>query len=61
MKPVVTHWPMCSWPIPVRAGPRLAVVVSLNFPDMTEVTAELVRRFTHRIDRGRPDLGSTGH
>jgi putative glutamine amidotransferase len=29
-----------------RTGPRLAVVVSLNFPDMTEVTAELVRRFT---------------
>lgn len=29
-----------------RNGPRLAVVVSLNFPDMTEVTAELVRRFT---------------
>lgn len=29
-----------------RTGPKLAVVVSLNFPDMTEVTAELVRRFT---------------
>jgi putative glutamine amidotransferase len=29
-----------------RSGPRVAVLVSLNFPDLTEPVAELVRRFT---------------
>jgi len=29
-----------------RTGPRVAVLVSLNFPDLTEPVAELVRRFT---------------
>jgi putative glutamine amidotransferase len=29
-----------------RTGPRVAVLVSLNFPDLTEPVADLVRRFT---------------
>ena len=29
-----------------RSGPRVAVLVSLNFPDLTEPVADLVRRFT---------------
>jgi len=29
-----------------RTGPRVAVLVSLNFPDLTEPVAKLVRRFT---------------
>jgi putative glutamine amidotransferase len=29
-----------------RTGPRLAVLVSLNFPDMNDHVADLVRRFT---------------
>ncbi|AXI81676.1 gamma-glutamyl-gamma-aminobutyrate hydrolase family protein [Peterkaempfera bronchialis] len=32
-------------PAPV-GGPRIAVLVSLNFPDLTEPVADLVRRFT---------------
>ncbi|GGJ62561.1 gamma-glutamyl-gamma-aminobutyrate hydrolase family protein [Streptomyces brasiliensis] len=31
---------------PPADGPRIAVLVSLNFPDLTEPVAELVRRFT---------------
>lgn len=31
---------------PVPKRPHVAVLVSLNFPDMTEAVAELVRRFT---------------
>jgi len=29
-----------------RSGPRVAVLVSLNFPDLTDSVAELIRRFT---------------
>ena len=31
-----------------RTGPRVAVLVSLNFPDLTPPVADLVRRFTAR-------------
>jgi putative glutamine amidotransferase len=31
-----------------RTGPRVAVLVSLNFPDLTPPVADLVRRFTGR-------------
>ncbi|MQY40823.1 Carbamoyl-phosphate synthase small chain [Streptomyces sp. RB17] len=31
---------------PPAGGPRIAVLVSLNFPDLTEPVADLVRRFT---------------
>lgn len=39
--------------------PHVAVLVSLNFPDMTEEVAELVRRFTGNALRGLTDLGAS--
>jgi putative glutamine amidotransferase len=41
------------------SGPRIAVLVSLNFPDMTEPVAELVRRFTGCALQTLVDLGAT--
>lgn len=57
MKPVVTLADVLPADPGPRTGPRLAVVVSLNFPDMTEVTAELVRRFTRTALTEAADLG----
>jgi putative glutamine amidotransferase len=39
-------------------GPRVAVLVSLNFPDMTEPVADLVRRFTKCALQTLVDLGA---
>lgn len=39
-------------------GPRIAVLVSLNFPDMTDETADLVRNFTRTALTAFRDLGA---
>ncbi len=57
MTPVVHLSEVMPTDAGTRLGPRLAVVVSLNFPDMTEVTAELVRRFTRTALQQAADLG----
>jgi putative glutamine amidotransferase len=43
----------------VAGGPRVAVLVSLNFPDLTEPVAELVRRFTGCALQTLADLGAS--
>lgn len=40
-------------------GPRIAVLVSLNFPDLTEPVADLVRRFTGCALQTLVDLGAS--
>ncbi len=40
-----------------RTGPSISVLVSLNFPDMTDPVAELVRRFTSTAIQALDDLG----
>ena len=40
-------------------GPSVAVIVSLNFPDLTEPVAELVRRFTRCALQTLADLGAS--
>jgi putative glutamine amidotransferase len=57
VRPVVTLEDVLPVDPGAHTGPRLAVVVSLNFPDMTDVTAELVRRFTHTALTEVADLG----
>ncbi|MER6983742.1 gamma-glutamyl-gamma-aminobutyrate hydrolase family protein [Streptomyces carpinensis] len=39
-------------------GPRIAVLVSLNFPELTEPVADLVRRFTRTALTTLHDLGA---
>lgn len=46
-------------PQPVTPVARIAVLVSLNFPDMTEHTAELVTRFTRVALETLLDLGAS--
>jgi len=41
-----------------RTGPRVAVLASLNFPDLTEPVAELVRRFTSTALAALADRGA---
>lgn len=45
-------------PVAERPRARIAVLVSLNFPDMTEETAELVTRFTRVALETLVDLGA---
>ena len=40
-------------------GPRVAVLVSLNFPDLTDPVADLVRRFTRCALQTLADLGAS--
>jgi len=51
--------------LPVRGGqadgPRVAVLVSLNFPDLTEPVADLVRRFTSTALQELEDRGARWH
>lgn len=42
-----------------EGGPRVAVLVSLNFPDLTEPVADLVRRFTRCALQTLVDLGAS--
>jgi putative glutamine amidotransferase len=42
-------------------GPRVAVLVSLNFPDLTEPVADLVRRFTRTALQELEDRGARWH
>jgi len=41
-----------------RSGPRVAVLVSLNFPDLTPPVADLVRRFTARALEALSERGA---
>lgn len=43
----------------VPDGPRVAVLVSLNFPDLTDPVADLVRRFTGCALQTLADLGAS--
>lgn len=43
---------------PVADGPRIAVLVALNFPGLTEPVAELVRRFTLTAMETLVDVGA---
>ena len=45
----------------VADGPRVAVLVSLNFPDLTPPVADLVRRFTRTALQELEDRGARWH
>lgn len=57
--PVVTMHEVAPVGPRTTTGTAIAVLVSLNFPDMTETVAELVRRFTSTALRTLDDLGCT--
>ena len=44
--------------LPAPGGPRVAVLVALNFPQLTEPVAELVRRFTRTALQTLIDIGA---
>ncbi|MEV0974678.1 gamma-glutamyl-gamma-aminobutyrate hydrolase family protein [Microtetraspora glauca] len=46
-------------PRPARPGAHIAVLVSLNFPDLTDPVADLVRRFTRTALRTLVEAGAT--
>ncbi|MBO0845769.1 MAG: gamma-glutamyl-gamma-aminobutyrate hydrolase family protein [Nocardioides sp.] len=57
-RPVVHRHEVEPGGAPAAGGPRIAVLVSLNFPDLTEPVADLVRRFTRTALATLRDLGA---
>lgn len=57
MKPIITMDEVAPSGPRTDTGLVISVLVSLNFPDMTEPVAELVRRFTSTALRTLDDLG----
>lgn len=58
---VVTREQVLPDGAPGGSGPRVAVLVSLNFPDMTPSVAELVRRFTRTALHELHEQGAQVH